>query len=64
MTLQEKAFNHLTDKQKAVWGPVMQDCLTEYATAKLLGISRDAVHDRLNKARRRFKVFVRRNNGR
>lgn len=63
----EKAFNSLTPKQQEVWGPVMQDCLTEYATAKMLNISRDAVHDRLNKARKRYKRFitqVRKSNGR
>lgn len=58
MNLAQKAFNSLTPKQREVWGPIMQDCLTEYSTATLLGISRDAVHDRLNKAKRRFKRFI------
>ena len=56
--LADRAFNNLTLKQQQVWGPVMRDCLTEYSTAKLLGLTRDAVHDRLNKARRRYKKFI------
>lgn len=61
MNLAVKAFNHLTLKQQAVWALVMQDCLTEYSAAKVLGISRDAVHDRLNKAKRSYRKFIKEN---
>jgi DNA-directed RNA polymerase specialized sigma24 family protein len=59
MNLALKAFNQLTNKQKDVWRLVMQECKTEYAAADLLGITRDAVHDRINKAKRRYKKFIR-----
>lgn len=58
MNLANRAFNNLTDKQKEVWRCIMRDCKSEYTTGKLLGISRDAVHDRLNKARRRYQQFI------
>lgn len=61
MNLAVKAYNHLTFKQQAVWVLVMQDCLTEYSAAIVLGISRDAVHDRLGKAKRRYKKFIKEN---
>lgn len=50
----EKAFKSLTPKQQRVWNLYMRRGLSEYETAKVLNITRDAVHDRLNKARRRF----------
>ncbi len=53
-----RAFNSLTKKQQEVWGPIMQDCLTQYTTAVMLGISRDAVKDRLNKAKKHFRAFL------
>lgn len=58
MKISQKAYNRLTKKQKEVWGPVMQDCLTEYVTAQMLGITRDAVHNRLIKARKRYTTFL------
>jgi DNA-directed RNA polymerase specialized sigma24 family protein len=54
------AFNNLTFKQQAVWLLKMQDNLTEIATARLLGISRDAVHNRLWKAKIRYERYIRR----
>lgn len=53
-----RAFNALTLKQQQVWIKHMQECKSEYTTAKELKISRDAVHDRLNKAKRRYKAFI------
>lgn len=61
MRLADRAFNSLTQKQKDVWEPIMRDCLTQYTTAVLLGISREAVKDRLNKAKKRFKTFIKEN---
>lgn len=61
MNLPHRAFNQLTNKQKTVWQLVLQDCLSEYQAAKYLRITRDAVHDRLNKARRSYKKFIREN---
>ncbi len=52
------AFNSLTHKQRNVWQLHMRDGKSEYETAKMLKISRDAVHDRLNKARKRYKKFI------
>jgi predicted DNA-binding protein (UPF0251 family) len=58
MKLQDRAFKSLTVKQQEVWGPIMQGCLTQYATALLLGISRNAVKDRLTKAKKHFRAFL------
>jgi len=59
--IQIRAVRALTPKQKAVWKLVMQQYITEREAATMLGISRDAVHDRLNKARRSFTKFVKEN---
>jgi DNA-directed RNA polymerase specialized sigma24 family protein len=53
-----EAYCSLTDKQKAVWDCIMQRGISEYSTAAELGISRDAVHDRINKARAAYKKFI------
>ncbi len=60
MTLKQRAFNNLTAKQRQVWTLVMQDFMTEEATGRLLGISRDAVHNRIIKARARFVNYIKR----
>lgn len=54
----EKAFNNLTKKQKEVWQLVMRELFSEYDAADLLGITRDSVHNRLMKARRRYRKFL------
>ncbi len=58
MTLKQKAFNNLTAKQRQVWTLVMQGHMTEEATGRLLGISRDSVHNRLIKAKARFIKYI------
>jgi DNA-directed RNA polymerase specialized sigma24 family protein len=60
LDLTVEAFNHLTIKQQVVWILKMQQGLTEKTTAKLLGISRDAVHNRLLKARFRYTRYIQR----
>jgi len=57
--LATKAFNDLTDKQRQVWTLVMRDCLTETAAGRVLAISRDAVHNRLRKAKVRYAKYIR-----
>jgi DNA-directed RNA polymerase specialized sigma24 family protein len=61
MNIKDKAFKDLTDKQREVWILVMQRYFTEHEAAKHLGLTRDAVHDRLNKARRRFTKYIQEN---
>lgn len=58
MNLANKAYKHLTDKQQIVWKLVMQDCLSQYEAAETLGLTRECVYDRLNKAKRRYKKFI------
>lgn len=61
MTLQDQAFRALTPKQQSVWELVMQNFYTQAKAAKKLHISREAVKDRLNKAKKRFTQFVQEN---
>ena len=59
--LANKAVDALTQKQRDAWYLVMQQCYSERDAAKLLKISRDALHDRLNKARVSVKRYIRGN---
>ncbi len=54
----EEAYLMLTDKQREVWDLHMRLGMSEYKTADTLKITRNAVHDRLNKARAAFKRNV------
>ena len=54
----QEAYNNLTNKQKLVWDAVMERGISEYDTAKELGLTRDIVHDRINKARKRYKKYL------
>jgi DNA-directed RNA polymerase specialized sigma24 family protein len=57
-TLSDKAFRNLTKKQREVWELVMRDFQTQKKAAVVLGISRDALKDRLNKAKKRYTKFI------
>jgi DNA-directed RNA polymerase specialized sigma24 family protein len=57
-TLSDKALEHLTDKQQQVWHLVMRDFRTQAEAAKIIGITRDALKDRLAKAKRRYTKFI------
>ena len=57
--LANKAIDSLTQKQRDAWYLVMQQCYSERDAAKMLKISRDALHDRLNKARASVKRYIR-----
>jgi DNA-directed RNA polymerase specialized sigma24 family protein len=57
-TLSDKAFRNLTKKQREVWELVMRDFQTQAKASATLGISRDALKDRLNKAKKRYTKFI------
>lgn len=61
MDLATKAYRQLTKKQRAVWDLVMKDCLTQYTAAIVLKTTRNAVKDRLTKAKRSYTKFIKEN---
>lgn len=58
MNIASEAFDHLTEKQKAVWVPIMLECRSQYETAALLGIKRPAVRDRITKAKKAYTKYI------
>lgn len=61
MNLATMAYRSLTKKQKEVWDLVMKDCLTQYTAAVVLKTTRNAVKDRLTKAKKRYTKFIKEN---
>lgn len=61
MDLATMAYRSLTKKQKEVWDLVMKDCLTQYTAAIVLKTTRNAVKDRLAKAKKRYTKFIKEN---
>ena len=56
--LSEKAVRALTPKQQEVWVLCMRESKSQYRAARILGITRDAVKDRLTKAKKQFRKYI------